>query len=381
MTERHLIVFDAAVPTLVAAATVVGEMLHGGASAHPVPIVLGICAAAALAGRRRWPVLTLGVSGVFVAVLFHIDVAAASVAVLAPAVALYSVALRRGRLQQVAAGILAITAVIVADVIHAGRPTVAQTLTHVLLVAVPLLAAEAMRTHRANVRLLVERLELAEQARDQEAERRAEQERLRIARDLHDVVAHTLTEINVTAAAAAETGGSDSSRAALEQIERASHDAIGELRGILGVLRGSSSDGAAIRTPSPGLDEIAELVDRAREGGLDARLEIQGVRPQRMSNATSLAAYRVVQESLTNVRRHAAGARTTVVLCFDDAQLTVTVDNGPGRGRASDSSSLGGGVGIVGMRERAAVVGGRLTTEPLDSGFRVRAELPYGSTS
>jgi signal transduction histidine kinase len=309
--------------------------------------------------------------------LFHIDAAAASVAVLSPAVALYSVALRRGRLQQVAAGILAITAVVVADVIHAGQPTVAQTLTHVLLVAVPLLAAEAMRTHRANLRLLVERIELAEQAREQEAERRAEQERLRIARDLHDVVAHTLTEINVTAAAAAETGGSESSRAALEQIERASHDAIGELRGILGVLRGSASDGAPTRSPAPGVDDIAGLVDRARDGGIDARLDVQGLRPSRMSSATSLAAYRIVQESLTNVRRHAPGARTTVALCFGDAELTVQVDNGCGDGTVGASASHTGGVGIVGMRERAGVVGGRLVAEPTDSGFRVRAELPY----
>lgn len=381
MSERHLVVVDAAVPALVAAAIVVGELLHGGASARPVPVVLGICAAAALAGRRRWPVWTLGVSGVVVAALFHIDEAAAAVAVLAPAVALYSVALRRGRLQQAAAGVLAITAVIVADVIHAGRPTVTQTFLHVLLVAVPLLAAEAMRTHRANVRLLVERLELAEQAREQEAERRAEQERLRIARDLHDVVAHTLTEINVTAAAAIETAGAGRSHAALEQIERASHDAIGELRGILGVLRGSSSDGAATRSPSPGVDDIDELVDRARDGGLDVRLDVQGVRPPRISSATSLAAYRIVQESLTNVRRHAPAARTTVALCFDAAELTVTVDNGPGNGGADVAASRTGGVGIVGMRERAGVVGGLLVAEAMDSGFRVRAELPYEATS
>src|SRR5205823_5829489 len=168
-----------------------------------------------------------------VAVLFHVDSSAASVAVLAPAVALYSVALRRGRLEQVAAGVLAIAAIIAADVAHPGRPTVGQTIAHLLLVAVPLLAAEVIRTHQANMRLLVERLQLAEQAREQEAERRAEQERMRIARDLHDVVAHTLTEINVTAAAAAEGAAAGDARAALERIEDRSHSAIGELRGIL----------------------------------------------------------------------------------------------------------------------------------------------------
>src|SRR5215471_12857555 len=222
MQEPHLILVDAAVPALVAAVIVVGETLHGGASARPAPIALGICAALVLVGRRRWPGWTLLASGALVAVLFHVDRSAASVAVLAPAVALYSVALRRGRLQQLAAGVLAIAAVIAADVVHTGRPTVGQTIAHVLLVAVPLLAAEVIRTHRANVRLLEERLEIAEQAREREAERRAEQERMRIARDLHDVVAHTLTEINVTAAAAAELAVPGGSREALEQIERRS---------------------------------------------------------------------------------------------------------------------------------------------------------------
>jgi signal transduction histidine kinase len=373
MHERHLILIDTAVPALAAAVIVVGETLHGGASARPAPIVLGICAALVLVARRRWPGWTLLASGALVAVLFHLDSSAASVAVLAPAVALYAVALRRGRLQQLAAGVLAITAVIAADVVHPGRPTVGQTVAHVLLVAVPLLAAEVIRTHQANMRLLEERLELAEQAREQEAERRAEQERMRIARELHDVVAHTLTEINITAAAAAERGAPSQAREALEQIERRSHGAIAELRGILGVLRGPES-AESPRSPSPGVDDICQMVGRARGVGLEVSLDVHGSAPSRISDATSLAAYRIVQESLTNVRRHAPGASATVTLRFDPEQLTLTVDNGPG-GRATEPSSPG--VGITGMRERANVVGGTLDAGPHASGFRVRADLPY----
>src|SRR5262249_53233476 len=283
MQEPHLILVDAAVPALVAAVIVVGEILSGGASARPAPVALGVCAGLVLVGRRRWPGCTLLASGALVAVLFHIDRSAASVAVLAPAVALYAVALRRGRLQQVAAGVLAIGAVIAADVVHQGRPTVGQTVAHVLLVAVPLLAAEVIRTHQANVRLLVERLEMAERAREQEAERRTERERLQIAREVHDVVAHTLTEINVTAAAADAASRPGAPHAALEQIERASHDAIGELRGILGVLR--DPDAAAPRTPTPGIGDIAELVCRARDAGLDVALDIQGSAPHGISDA------------------------------------------------------------------------------------------------
>lgn len=379
MRERHLIVLDTAVPALVAAVIVVGQVLHRGTSDGPAPLVLGLGAAAALVARRRWPGWTLLASGALVAVLFHVDAAAATIAVLAPAVALYSLALRRGRLQQVGAGLLAIAAVVAADVIHQGRPTVGQTLAHALLVAVPLLAAEAMRTHQENMRLILERLTLAERAREQQAERRAEQERLRIARELHDVVAHTLTEINVTAAAAAETGRPDDAHAALQQIEAASHTAIGELRGVLGVLRGPDP-AAAPRAPAPSVQDIPDLVARLREGGLDVQLQTYGAAPQRISDATSLAAYRIAQESLTNVRRHAAGSRAAVTLRFDLDELTLTIDNGPGAHPPEATTRRSDGVGITGMRERANTVGGRLTAEQLDAGFRVRAQLPYGPT-
>lgn len=381
MHERHLTIVDAAVPAVVGAVIVVGEGLHGGASARPIPLLLGVAAAVALAARRRWPGWTLVTSGVLVAVLFHLDRTAASVAVLAPAVALYSVALRRGRVEQVAAGTLAIAAVVAADVAHPGKPTLGQTIGHALLVAVPLLAAEVIRTHQANMRLLVERFELAEQAREQEAERRAEQERMRIARELHDVVAHTLTEINVTAAAAAERAARGDDRAALEQIERSSHDAIGELRAILGVLRGPTP-GAAPHAPTPGIADIGDMISRARDAGLDVRLDVEGAPPERISDATSLAAYRIVQESLTNVRRHASGGHAGVTLRFSPSAVAVTVDSDGGAGSGSgDGAGAGaGGVGITGMRERAVAVGGRLSAGPHASGFRVDAELPYEPT-
>jgi len=377
MQEPHLILVDATVPALVAAVIVVGESLSGGASARPAPVALGVCAALVLFGRRRWPGWTLLASGALVAVLFHVDRSAAAVAVLAPAVALYSVALRRGRLQQLVAGALAIAAVIAADVIHAGRPTVGQTIGHVLLVALPLLVAEVIRTHQTNVRLLVERLEIAERAREHEAERRAEQERMRIARDLHDVVAHTLTEINVTAAAAAERAARSESRDALERIEVRSHSALGELRGILGVLRGQNPVESP-HAPAPGIDDIAEMVCRARDAGLDVSLDVHGSPPPRISDSTSLAAYRIVQESLTNVRRHAAGAHTALTLRFEPAQLALTVDNGPGNGPGDTAGKpTVAGVGITGMRERATAAGGTLRSGPHASGFRVRADLPY----
>jgi signal transduction histidine kinase len=372
--HHHLAIIDAAVPAVVAAVILVGERLSGSASARPLSLALGVAAAIMLAARRRWPGWTLASSGALVAVLFHVDRSAAAVAVLAPAVALYSVALRRGHLQQAAAGVVAIGAVISADLLHPGRPSIGQTTAHCLLVAIPLLAAEVIRTHQANVRLLVEQLKLSGQAREQEAQRRAEQERMRIARELHDVVAHTLTEVNVTAAAAAERAAPGEARVALEHIERSSHNAIGELRGILGVLREPDTTDPP-HVPAPGLNDIAAMICRARTGGLDVCLDIDGSPPARLSDATSLAAYRIVQESLTNVRRHAPGATAAVTLRYDSTQLTLIVDNGPGDTPGPVPAEPG--VGIIGMRERANAAGGALSAGPRASGFRVHADLPY----
>jgi signal transduction histidine kinase len=367
-------VIDAAVPVLVGAVIVVGEVLHGGHSARPLPVALALAAAGVLWARRRWPALTLVASAVLVGVLLHVDRSAGTVAVLAPAVALYSLALKRGSRARLLAGVAAVGAVLLAELAHSGRPGTLQTLGHVLLVAIPLLAAEQVRAHRANLALLTERLELAEQAREQEAERRAAQERMRIARELHDVVAHTLTEINVQAGAAAERLGAGDGRETLERIEQASHSAIGELRAILGVLRDPDSAEAPL-APAPGVENIAELVDRARAAGLDVTLDIGGEPPVRLTDAASLAAYRIVQESLTNARRHAAGAVVRVKLGFEAAGLSILVENGAGTGPTSNGA--GPGVGVKGMLERATAVGGVLRAGPSTDGFRVAAELPY----
>jgi signal transduction histidine kinase len=372
--RRHEALVDAVVPLMVGAVILVGELLHGGHSARPAAVALGLAAAAVLWARRRWPVWTLAVSGALVAALFHVDRTAATVAVLAPAVALYSLALRRGRRAQLLAGTAAVVGVLVADLLHSGRPGAVQTLGHVFLVAIPLLAAEAIRTHRSNLALVTERLELAEHAREQEAERRTEQERMRIARELHDVVAHTLTEINVQAAAAAESLAPSDARAALERIEDASHGAIGELRAILGVLR-NHDNVEAPRGPSPGIQSIGELVERAHDSGLDVKLEVRGDVPGRVSDASSLAAYRIVQESLTNARRHAPGAAVRVNLDFDATELSLAIENASVA--AANGKASVAGVGIAGMRERAAAVGGAVRAGPGHEGFRVEATLPY----
>ena len=376
----HLHLLDAAVPLVVGAVIVAGGVLHGGEGGdRPLALAVGVAAAASLAGRRGAPGWTLGVSGGLALLMFHIDSAAAPAAVLAPAVALYSLALRRGRAERLLAAVAAVAAVIAVDVLHAGRPTLLQTVVHVLLVAIPLLAAEAHRNHRAYVSLLRERLELAERTREQEAERRAEQERMRIARDLHDVVAHTLTTINVQAGTAAELldREPEHARGALETIEEASRDAIGELRAILGVLRDGDS-GSAPLAPAPGIETVDKLIEESRAAGIDVRLEVRGQRPQRVPDAVSLAAFRIVQESLTNARRHAAGAPVRVGLSFGPDRIALLVENGAGA--TSNGNGSTPGVGIIGMVERAAAIGGEVRAAPVAGGFRVEGELPYART-
>jgi signal transduction histidine kinase len=257
-------------------------------------------------------------------------------------------------------------------VLRADHTVTAGTLMHIALVAVPLLAAEALRGHRANVALLVERLELAERTREEEAQRRAEQERIRIARDLHDVVAHTLTTINVQSGVAAHLLDREPRHAhtALTLIEDASREALAELRAILGVLR---DDDHASLEPAPTVEAVEQLVDRARTAGLDVRLDVAGERPDRLPDAVQVATFRIVQESLTNATRHAPGTPARVRLAFESDRLVVGVESGPG----APANGHGIGVGIVGMNERAATVGGSLRAGPVPDGFHVDAELPY----
>ena len=370
-------VIDAAVVVLASAIIAVGVAVRADPSTRPLALTLGLAAAAVLLLRRRAPTPTLVVSGGLVLVLFAVDHAAGPIAVIAPGIALYTLALTRGRVHLVAAVIAAAGAVMVVDLVFGGHHAhglTPPTAAHVALVAIPVLAAEALRNRRAYVRLLLERLAQAERTREQEAERRAEQERLRIARDLHDVVAHTLTTINVQAGVAARLLDRDPSNArdALATIETASHEALQEMRTILGVLR-ESGNGNAPLEPSPDLGAVEALIGQARSTGLEVRLEVEGERPERVPEAVQLAAFRILQESLTNVRRHAPGAVADVNLAYRADRLLLSIQN------ESAHTGNGGtpGVGIIGMRERAGALGGTLEAQRSGERFRVVAELPY----
>lgn len=164
--------------------------------------------------------------------------------------------------------------------------------------------------------------------------------------------------------------------AALERIEDTSHGAIGELRAILGVLR-DPDHAEAPRTPTRGVADVEELIARARDVGSDVRLAMQGHPPGQLSEAVSLAAYRIVQESLTNARRHAPDRPVDVNLSFGAGAVAILVMNDTSRRTDSGLNGHSPGVGIKGMTERATAVGGTLEAAVSDERFTVRAELPY----
>jgi signal transduction histidine kinase len=366
---------DAALPLVVCIVVAVGVAVRADATTRPLTLALGLSAAGVLLLRRRAPAATLALSGGLVLALVAVDREAGAIAVIAPAAALYSLALTRSRIHLLVASAAAVAAVVIADTFLAGRGVTLQTAAHVALVAVPLLAAEALRNRRSYVALLLEQLKMAERTREEEAERRAGQERLRIARDMHDVVAHTLTTINVQAGVAGHLLDRDpgNARTALATIEAASHDALEELRTILGVLR--EPDGACAPLEPPALAGIGELLRRARDTGLDASLIVNGDQPGRVPDAVQLAAFRIVQESLTNARQHAPGSTAQVTLTFDPERILLAIEDRLGASRNGNGSRPG--VGIVGMRERATALGGSLEAAPSPTGFRVVAELPY----
>jgi len=376
---------DAAVLLVIGAVVVVGANLRADPSSRPLAVTLAVGAAGMLVFRRRAPTVTLALSGGLVLALFAVDHAAGTIAVVAPAAALYSLALVRGRGHIVVGAVAAAAAVILADIFLAGshrhgHGLTLQTLGHAALVAIPVLAAEALRNHRAYVRLLLDRLELAERTREEEARRRAEQERLRIARELHDVVAHTLTTINVQAGVARHLlkREPDHAEGALATIESASHDALQELRAILGVLREPGEEEAPLE-PAPGLAAVEALIDGARSSGGEIDFQLEGSRPERIPDAVQLAAYRIIQESLTNTRRHAPGAPASVAIAYGNDRLRLTIENATVNRR--NGSRREAGTGIRGMRERAAALGGTLEAESSGGRFRIAAELPYRMSS
>lgn len=341
---------------------------------HPVPhtpaaaILLVAVAALVLAFRRHHPAAVLAVSTAAV-VTYSLLGYVNGAALLAPTVAVYAVATRLSVRTAVAAAAVALAALMAATA--ANNPFGAAGGGFDLipaLIAAALFGGIAVSSRRAYVASVQARAE-------DNARRRVDEERLRIARELHDVVAHTMATINVQAGVAAHVLADRPEMAgeALQAIKVASKEGLRELRAILDVLR--QADEADSTQPAPGLDQLDTLVAGACRAGLETVVTLAGER-RPVTAEVDLAAYRIIQESLTNAIRHAGPATATVTVTFDRSDMSIEVVD-TGAGAPASTGGGGTGHGLVGMRERAASVGGDLEAGPARSGgYRVRARLP-----
>ncbi|MEU4294067.1 sensor histidine kinase [Kribbella sp. NPDC026596] len=293
-------------------------------------------------------------------------------------VALYSAIVHATR-RTAEVGAAAATAVVAAlELAQAGgdRLRLADALPIVVVTLVVGIVGFVVADRRTRSEALRDRAEFLEREREALSRQAAAEERLRIARELHDLVAHSLTTIAIQSSTGrlALPQHPDVAQRALATIEATSRDASREMRQLLGVLR-QGGDTAAQLDPTPGLANLNDLVDTIRHAGADVQLTVEGSR-RPLSQSLDLVAYRVVQEALTNVVKHAGHpAAAAVLVRYDGDQLILEItDDGAGNGKSSDSQP---GLGIVGMRERVAALGGQFTVGPRPvRGFRVEARLP-----
>jgi signal transduction histidine kinase len=326
-------------------------------------IMLG---AAALTILRRFPVLAVAVAGLSTA-YYYIGPSPDGPEMVTFAIASF-VATARGQRLAAYGGTAAGLGVFAWAEFLVGPGRLGLFVSVLAWVLVVLCAGEVSRYHRAYVGESRRRKSEAARTREEEFRRRATEERLRIARELHDVLAHKISLINVQAGAALHRREPEQAFTALSAIKDASKETLKELRATLGVLR--QVDEAEPLSPAPSLDHLGELIARTRDAGLPVRLTVSGHRTE-LPAPVDLAAYRIVQEALTNSVRHAGEATATVLVRYAPDQVIVEVcDDGQGADAAE-------GNGIRGMRERAATLGGTLAARPRPGGgFLVRASLP-----
>jgi signal transduction histidine kinase len=334
-------------------------------------LVLTVLACLPLAVRRRYPLATFMI--VLVATLLMHGGATPRVALLTCLIGAYSAAMYSPYRAPTRLALLA-GAVLIATYFRTALPDIPSLFTS-FAVLVPLgLAAEAIRTARARAEDSRRRVvELADEQEEQ-TRRAIEHERSRIARELHDVVTHNVSVMVVQAGAARKVMASAPDRAtdALLAVEASGRSAMAELRQVMGLLTPSEGEADDL-APQPGLDQLPALVDRVRGTGMPVDYTVTGT-PKPLPQGVDLAAYRVVQEALTNTVKHAVGASARVCVEFADEALRITVTDVGGRPGAN--AATGNGRGLLGLRERLAVYRGSLDAGPHRDGFRVRATIP-----
>jgi signal transduction histidine kinase len=357
---------------------------HGKDHPHHVALLAAaLCVATVpLALRRRYPIPVLVSVTVALAATFVLGGDFAGVPVVA--LALYIVATQYERRTSVIAlcvveGVL-LAALGIAAIVHA---TDGSDISNIIVTGAAWFVGDSVRARRAYVAGLAAQSEQRQHREVERAEQSIAEERLQIARELHDIVAHSLSVIAIQSG----VGGHvldlqpEEARKALAAVEMTSRSALEELRRVLGVLRRDDSDGPSL-APAPGIDDVDELLLQFRLAGVEVDFQLSGERRE-LPPSLDLSVYRIVQEALTNVTKHAKGVPATVHIHFEDGAVSVNVfDEGfyyPNSGNSMPEveDEVRAHHGIIGMRERAAIFGGSLTAGPRQGGgFEVCAWLP-----
>jgi signal transduction histidine kinase len=338
-----------------------------------------------LAVRRRYPFAVYLAVGISAAVYNVLDIPPQPFSELFPIlVAFVTVVAYGSRPLAIFSGATMAVATVVLNIpAVAGHQDTSDVITQVVLVVAAWFVGDSIRHRRREAELLEERAERAERAREEEARLAALEERARIAREIHDVVAHSVSVIAIQAGAARTVVEEQPERAreALASIEDVSRETMAELRRALGVLRSADEDDDM--APQPGLDRVEDLIEQFRRTGLSVELTREGS-PREVPPGLDLSAYRVVQEALTNTLKHAGATAAHVSIRYRPDALEVTVtDEGGGAGspgpNGSGGTELSAGQGLIGMRERIAMFGGTLDAGAAEGGFAVRAHFPLGA--
>ena len=372
------------VDVVVAAILVVvaGVTAAGGRHADPLTVLAAVTTCATVGARRRFPAAMTVVGAVGITV-FTVSPGTAHATVEPLAMLLDYYMLGRvltGRNRSaVDAALLALA--IPAIAVSPGNSSFSNVAaTWALFVAVPFARARAIGSRVALTRELREKAERLEREQAERARRAATEERNRIARELHDVVAHSVSVMVIQTQAARRLAREDraAARSALRAVESSGRDALMEMRRMMGVLRHGDQELAGAAAPA--LSQLTALLGRARAAGLPVELELEG-EPHELSPGLELVVFRVVQEALTNAIKHAGPARARVRVAFTpDALELEIVDTGRGPAPA-DAPLPGAGQGLVGMRERLSLYGGELHTgRRRGGGFQVRARVPLRET-
>jgi signal transduction histidine kinase len=365
-------------PSVLARARYVDMAPNGLPREVPLPAhyTLAIVMCLPLIWRRRWPRSVFAVLAVmaFIQWLAGINIAAGDFTLM---VAMYTIAAQCAFRWALAALLVAELGMLMAiyRLIEQPHPqdTWKSTLPFAIMIGAIWLSGLYISTRRKYTLSLEERARRLERERDAQAEVAAAAERARIARELHDVIAHSISVMVIQADGAAYTVDADAARArrAMEAIGATGRQALTEMRRMLGVLR--ENDGQATLAPQPGVEQLTDLVEQIRTAGLPVDFTVDGD-PLSLPTGQELAIYRIVQEALTNVMKHAGPMATArVALHYGDRAIEVRIRD-DGRGATFTD---GRGHGLVGMRERAAVYGGDVSAEPAPGGgFQVIARLP-----